>query len=112
MSDQINPVGTTGADHIAECREDPDFRAEYERLRPYDELARIVLRRRAALGQSQADLAARMGVSVATVSRVEGGQHATNLPTLKKLADAFGIRAVIGFESGGDEKPEPELVPL
>lgn len=112
MADQTSPVGTTVSDHIAECQQDPDFRAEYERLRPYDEFARIVLMRRAALGWTQAELAARMGSTASEVSRIESGQHATNPQTLKKLADAFGVRAVIGFESGSTKKPERELVTL
>ena len=40
--------------HIKESLEDPEFRAEYERLAPYEGLARIVIMRRAALGLTQA----------------------------------------------------------
>jgi ribosome-binding protein aMBF1 (putative translation factor) len=46
------------------------------------------------------------------VARIESGQYATTAQTLKKLADAFGVRAVIGFESGSAAKPERELVTL
>ena len=112
MSDQTSPVGATVSDHIAECQEDSDFRAEYERLRPYEELARIVRVRRAALGWTQTELAAQMGSRAAAVSRIESGQYATNAQTLKKLADAFGVRAVIGFESGSAKNLERELVTL
>lgn len=112
MSKQATPIGSTVSSHIKESLKDPEFRAEYERLAPYDELARIVIMRRAALGITQAELAARMGTTASAVSRIESGQHATNAQTLKKLADAFGIRAVIGFESGSAKKPERELVTL
>ena len=100
MSKRISPIGKSISDDIKESLKDPEFRAEYERLAPYDELARIVVMRRAALGITQAELAARMGTTASAVSRIESGQHATNAQTLKKLADAFGVRAVIGFESG------------
>jgi transcriptional regulator with XRE-family HTH domain len=97
---------------IKESLEDPAFRAEYERLAPYEELARIVIMRRAALGMTQAELADRMGTTASAVSRIESGQHATSAQTLKKLGDAFGGRAVVGFEFGSAKRPERELIAL
>jgi ribosome-binding protein aMBF1 (putative translation factor) len=112
MTRRDSPVGTAVSDHIKDSLKDPEFRAEYERLAPYEELARIVLMRRAALDLTQAELADRMGTTASAVSRIESGQHATNSQTLKKLADAFGVRAVFGFEAGSAEQPERELVTL
>ncbi|MBA3866399.1 MAG: helix-turn-helix transcriptional regulator [Solirubrobacterales bacterium] len=112
MSKRVSPVGSAVSDHIKESLKDPEFRAEYECLGPYEELARIVIARRAALGLTQAELAARMGTTASAVSRIESGQHAANAQTLKKLGDAFGVRAVFGFESGPAEHPERELVVL
>lgn len=112
MTKRTSPVGRTVSDHIKESLKDPEFRAEFERLAPYEELARIVIMRRAALGLTQAELAARMGTTASAISRVESGQHATSAQTLKKLADAFGARAVLGFEFGPAKKPERELVVL
>jgi ribosome-binding protein aMBF1 (putative translation factor) len=112
MSKRVSPVGKAVSDHIKESLKDPEFRAEYERLAPYEELARIVIMRRAALGLTQAELAARMGTTASAISRIESGQHATSAQTLKKLGDAFGARAVLGFEFGSTEKPERELVVL
>jgi len=103
---------TAVSDHIKESLADPEFRVEYERLAPYEELARIVIMRRAALGLTQAELAARMGTTASTISRIESGQHATSLQTVKKLAEAFGAPAVLGFESGSVKHPERELVVL
>lgn len=112
MSRHKSPVGSAVSDHINDAHGDPEFRAEYERLAPYEELARMVIMRRAALGLTQAELAARMGTTASAVSRIESGQRATNAQTLKKLAEAFGVRAVFGFEAGSIEKPERELVTL
>lgn len=112
MREQSSPVGATVVDHIEESHEDSDFRTEYDRLRPYEEFARIVIARRAALGLTQAELGARMGATASVVSRIESGQHATNAQTLKKLADAFGVRAVFGFEIGSAEQPEREMIVL
>lgn len=112
MSKQVSPIGKSVADDIKESLEDPEFKAEYERLAPYEELARIVIMRRAALGFTQAELAARVGTTASAISRVESGQHATSPQTLKKLANAFGGRAVLGFEFGSTKRPERELVAL
>lgn len=112
MSKRANPAGRAVSDHIKESLEDAEFKAEYDRLAPYEELARIVIMRRAALGLTQAELAARMGTTASAVSRIESGQHATNAQTLKKLGDAFGARAVLGFEFGSAEEPQRELVVL
>ncbi len=112
MGEQISPVGATVSDQISDSLKIRQFQAEYERLRPYEELARIVVMRRGALGLTQAELAARMGTTASAISRIESGQHATSAQTLKKLGDAFGARAVLGFEFGSAEKPERELVVL
>lgn len=112
MSEQSSPVGAMVVDHIEESLEDTDFQTEYDRLRPYEEFARIVIARRAALGLTQDELAACVGTTASAISRIESGQHATNAQTLKKLADAFGVRAVFGFETGSVEKAERELITL
>lgn len=112
MSKRVSPVGAAVSDQITEHLKDPEFRAEYERLAPYEELARIVIARRGALGLTQAELAERMSTTASAISRIESGQHATNAKTLKKLGDAFGARTVLGFEFGSAEHPERELVVL
>jgi ribosome-binding protein aMBF1 (putative translation factor) len=112
MSKKVSPVGGAVSDDIKESLKDPAFRAEYERLAPYEALARIVIMRRGSLGLTQAELAARMGTTASAISRIESGQHATSAGTLKKLGDAFGARAVLGFEFGAAEHPQRELVVL
>lgn len=107
-----SPIGKSVSANIKESLKDPEFRAEYERLAPYEELARIVIMRRAAFGLTQAELAARMGTTASAISRIESGQHATSSQTVKKLADAFGARAVLGFDFGSAKHPERELVVL
>lgn len=113
MSKKVSPVGGAVSDHIKESlRKNPAFRAEYERLAPYEALARIVIMRRGSLGLTQAELATRMGTTASAISRIESGQHATSARTLKKLGDALGARAVLGFEFGPVEHPERELIVL
>ncbi len=76
---------------------DPEYRAEFERLAPYEALARIVMRRRSQLGLSQAELAKRMGTSHSAISRIESGQHPTTVQTLRRLAEALDTHLVVGF---------------
>lgn len=75
-------------------------------------LARIVIKRRAELGLTQAELARRLNTTAAVISRIERGQCATSVRVLKKLADALEARAVLGFQFGSDAEPRRELVVL
>ena len=49
--------------------------------------------RRLALGLSQAQLAARAGVSVAEISRLEAGQRRPNFETGIRIAQALSLSA-------------------
>lgn len=106
--DPIGSSATTSRERRA-SRSDA-YRAEVERLGPYEELARLVIKHRMALGLSQEELAERMGTSHSAVSRIESGRHRTSVETLRRLAHALGLRLVVGFESGPLERPTRELV--
>jgi transcriptional regulator with XRE-family HTH domain len=84
-----------------------DYRAEAERLAPYEQIARLVIQHRIRDGLSQTELAARINTSVSAISRLESGQHRPNVETLERLARAFGGRLVLGFE---DVMGQQELV--
>lgn len=93
----ISPVGTPHGESVRRRARNPEYRAELERLAPYEALARIVIRRRGQLGLSQAELAQRMGTSHSAISRIESGQHATTVQTLRRLAGALETNLVVGF---------------
>jgi ribosome-binding protein aMBF1 (putative translation factor) len=93
----ISPVGTPHAESMRRRARNPEYRAELERLAPYEALARIVIRRRGQLELSQADLAQRMGTSHSAISRIESGQHPTTVQTLRRLANALDTHLVVGF---------------
>jgi ribosome-binding protein aMBF1 (putative translation factor) len=101
---QGGPAGTAVSAHLARKLDDPEFRNEWERLRPFEELARIVVQRRRQLGYTQTQLAEAMGTTASAISRIESGQHETRPGTLRKLAVALGGHAVIGFTF--DDQPE------
>jgi transcriptional regulator with XRE-family HTH domain len=105
------PVGTKAEDaRVRRSRENATYRAERERLAPFEELARLVIKHRATLDISQEELAQRMGTSHSAVSRIESGRHRTSVETLRRLAHALDLRLVLGFESGPAARPVLELV--
>ncbi len=108
---RTNAIGRTVAGARAErSRRSPAYQREQARLEPFEELARIVIQHRMSAGLSQGELAERMGTSHSAISRIESGQHKTSVETLRRLAEALGIRLVVGFESGSVENPVRELV--
>ncbi len=86
------------------------YRAEQQRLAQFEDLARLVIKHRAALAISQQELARRVGTSHSAISRLESGRHKTSVETLQRVAGALGVRFVFGFESGPRNSPTRELV--
>lgn len=108
-----SPAGTSVAEHIEDERaRSPRYRQVQEELRPFEEIARMVIMRRARLGLSQRELAERVGTTASVISRIESGQHRTSTETLRRLAEALEGHAVLGFDFGTEEQPERELVRL
>lgn len=103
----VSPIGTSSQTAgRRRARLSAEYRAEQERLAPYEALARMVIARRIRYSLTQEQLADRMGTSISAISRLESGQHRPNVETLEKLGNAFGERFVFGFE---DESGEREL---
>jgi transcriptional regulator with XRE-family HTH domain len=48
-------------------------------------------------GQTQKDLAARLGTTQSAIARLEAGNIAPSLPTLDKVAAALGVELVVSF---------------
>jgi ribosome-binding protein aMBF1 (putative translation factor) len=105
-----SPIGTTATQARSRRARSSAYRAEQERLAQFEELARLVIRHRAALGISQEELARRVGTSHSAISRIESGRHKTSVETLQRLAHALEVRLVLGFESGPADRPIRELV--
>jgi transcriptional regulator with XRE-family HTH domain len=105
------PIGSTVTEARARrSRRSAAYRAEQRRIAQFEDLARLVIKHRAALGLSQQELARRVGTSHSAISRIESGRHKTSVETLQRLAEALGLRLVLGFESGPAEAPVRELV--
>ena len=113
MARKTGPVGATVVEGSRRrAARSAAYRREQRRLAGFEELARLVIRHRAALGLSQKELAERVGTSHSAISRIESGRHRTSVATLQRLADALDLRLVLGFESGPPERPVRELVTI
>jgi ribosome-binding protein aMBF1 (putative translation factor) len=111
MATSNSPVGTTVEAEIERNRSQSQrYREAHDRLEPFEQIARVVIMRRAELGLSQQEVAERMGTTASVISRIESGQHRTSTKTLRRLAEALEGHAVFGFEFDGAE--EQELVRL
>ena len=84
----------TFKDRLQEDMQNPEFRAEYEALEP--EFALIEARSKAGL--TQQELADKTGISQPDISKLESGNANPSLNTLRRLADAMGMRVKVEFE--------------
>jgi DNA-binding XRE family transcriptional regulator len=97
---QFSPVAFDPKGYAAKRRKaDPKFADAYAALE--DEFAALsaLLKARAAAGLTQAEVASRMGVSQPVVARIESSlgkkDHSPSLHTLRRYADACGMKLVI-----------------
>lgn len=113
MEHDISPIRASVADDIRRKRaQSGRYRDAYERRRPFEEIARVVVMRRARLGLTQQELAERMSTTASVISRIESGQHRTSTETLRRLAEALDGHAIVGFDFGTTEHPDQALVTL
>lgn len=78
---------------------DPEYRAEYDKLKPEFKIARLLIKARTQAGLTQAQLAERLRTTQSTVARFESGRTNPSTNTLKKIAEATGTRLKISFEA-------------
>ncbi len=74
-------------------------RAGYDHAALSFRLAEQVRAARVARGMTQQDLAQAMGTTQSVVARLEGGGIAPSIATLQRVADALGVRLMVGFEN-------------
>ena len=93
------------------ARRSPGYREARQQSAPYEQLARIVIRRRLELDLTQEQLAERMGTSHSAISRIESGQHGTSVRTLQRLAAALEMRFLVRVRARPGRTACPRLVP-
>ena len=71
---------------------DPEFREEYARVDDEFTLFEALVRARMAAKLTQTELARSLGTTQSAVARLEGGEVAPSLATLRRHAEATGTR--------------------
>lgn len=78
--------------------EQPEVKAEYDRLAPQYEVIRTAIASRKEAGLTQKQLAEKMGTKQANISRFENGNANPSLEFLQKMASCMGKTLHITFE--------------
>jgi ribosome-binding protein aMBF1 (putative translation factor) len=81
-----------------EWLKDPQFKAEYDALEDEFNLAAALTQARSLAAMTQEQVAAAMGTTQAAIARLESGRSLPSTRTLKRFADATGLKLRIGFE--------------
>ena len=88
LQDQIKEVHQNREAHI---------KKELETIQPEVEAIRAMIKARLEQGLTQKDLAERIGMDQADISKLESGSRAPSLKLLKKLAEGLGMELRIHF---------------
>jgi len=80
---------------------DAKVKAEYDALAPEFEIAAELVRARRRAGLSQAEVAARMGTSQSTITRLESGHTLPSTKTLLRFAAATGSKVRVKLRAAG-----------
>lgn len=86
------------SDLAKEWQKDPQFRAEYDALEDEFNLAAALIEARSLAAMTQEQVAIAMGTTQAAIARLESGRSLPSTRTLKRFADATGLKLRIGFE--------------
>ena len=73
----------------------PKVQEEYEKLEPIYQLVSSIIKRCSALHLTQKELAARLGTTQSSISRLESLKSWPSLSTLKRVADALDAQLII-----------------
>jgi transcriptional regulator with XRE-family HTH domain len=85
--------------------QDPEFRAEWERLAAARAVAEMVAENRERKGLTQTALARAIGVRQPVVARIESGEHVPTIETLIKIANALDIEIMLGIAPSSRAEP-------
>ena len=84
--------------YLKKQMEDPDFKAEYEAMRPEYEAIKAVIAARLESNMTQAELAEKTGIRQSNISRIESGTSSPTVETLARIAEGLGKKLKIEFQ--------------
>ena len=82
---------------LNEQLEDPEFKKEWDDLKPEMDVIRAMIDNRIAQNLTQKELAERTGINQADISKLENGTRNPSLKMLKRLAAGMGMQLKIDF---------------
>lgn len=80
-----------------EQMKNPDFVREYEAIEPEMEVIRAIVEARTSQNMTQKELAEKIGMNQADISKLENGTRNPSVNLLKKLAEGMGMKLKIEF---------------
>jgi ribosome-binding protein aMBF1 (putative translation factor) len=92
-----------------QLRQDPAFRAYWERTALARAVALAVIAYRVEHQLTQTKLAQKLGVRQPQVARLEMGEHTPSLEMLRRLSRMLGLRFVVEVAPAGEGAPESAL---
>jgi len=84
-------------EHKKQLMKNPEFREEYEALKPEYQLAAALIRLRLARGLTQEGLARLLNTKQESIARLESGSSLPSLSTVKKVADVLDAELEINL---------------
>lgn len=85
-------------------RDDPQFRAEWDRTAFARDVALRIVRYRTKNGLTQSALARRVGVTQFVIARLESGDQPPSAPTLAKLSVGTGLDFDVKIKNGSKDR--------
>jgi len=84
-------------DMLSDQLKDDEFRREYEAIQPELDVIRAIVDARTSQNLTQKELAERIGINQADISKLENGTRNPSVNLLKRLADGMGMALRIEF---------------
>lgn len=84
-------------DFLSEQLKDPEFKKEYDALRPEFAIIQAIIDARKTAGLTQQELAEKTGITQGDISRLESGNANPSLKTLQRLAAGMGMTLKLEF---------------
>lgn len=84
-------------DYLQERLEDPKFKKEWDDIQPEMDVIRAMVDARVEQNLTQKELAEKVGMNQADISKLENGTRNPSLKVLKKLANGLGMELKIQF---------------
>lgn len=84
-------------DYLQEQLKDPDFKKEWNDIQPEMDVIRAIIDAREEQNLTQKELAKKVGMNQADISKLENGTRNPSLKLLKKLATGLGMELKIQF---------------